>query len=102
MIEGTENADLASWQCVHLDGKTGITSDEHGNQSCAKDAVISRLTSDKKSLRKALRPFAKMCVGYNSSKHNYRGSLRDDELSEDLIRVGDLRRASRTMKETRL
>lgn len=32
-----ENAELASWQCIYTDGKTGITSDEHGNQSCAKD-----------------------------------------------------------------
>ena len=33
-----ENAELASWQCIYTDGKTGITSDEYGNQSCAKDS----------------------------------------------------------------
>lgn len=32
-----ENAELASWQCIYTDGKTGLTSDEYGNQSCAKD-----------------------------------------------------------------
>jgi len=32
-----ENAELASWQCIYRDGKTGLTSDEHGNQTCAKD-----------------------------------------------------------------
>jgi len=38
-----ENAALAAWQCVHLDGKTGVTADEHGNQVCAKDARIAAL-----------------------------------------------------------
>jgi hypothetical protein len=33
-----ENAELASWQCIYTDGKTGITSDEYGNQTCAKDS----------------------------------------------------------------
>jgi len=32
-----ENFELASWQCIYRDGKTGLTSDEHGNQTCAKD-----------------------------------------------------------------
>ena len=32
-----ENAKLAAWQCIHTDGKTGLTSDERGNQFCAKD-----------------------------------------------------------------
>ena len=32
-----ENAELASWQCIYTDGKTGITFDEYGKQSCAKD-----------------------------------------------------------------
>lgn len=32
-----ENFELASWQCIYTDGKTGITFDEYGNQSCAKD-----------------------------------------------------------------
>jgi len=33
-----ENSELASWQCIYTDGKTGITSDEYGNQTCAKDS----------------------------------------------------------------
>ena len=32
-----ENFELASWQCIYHDGKTGLTSDEHGHQTCAKD-----------------------------------------------------------------
>jgi hypothetical protein len=32
-----ENFELASWQCIYRDGKTGLTSDEHGHQKCAKD-----------------------------------------------------------------
>jgi hypothetical protein len=32
-----ENSELAAWQCIFHDGKTGLTSDEHGNQYCAKD-----------------------------------------------------------------
>ena len=31
------NFELASWQCIYRDGKTGLTSDEHGHQNCAKD-----------------------------------------------------------------
>jgi hypothetical protein len=34
-----ENALLASWQCIHTDGKTGIVCDEYGNQYCAKDKI---------------------------------------------------------------
>ena len=33
-----ENFELASWQCIYRDGKTGLTSDEYGNQTCAKDS----------------------------------------------------------------
>jgi hypothetical protein len=33
-----ENFELASWQCIYRDGKTGLTSDEHGHQTCAKDS----------------------------------------------------------------
>jgi hypothetical protein len=33
-----ENAELASCKCIYTDVKTGITSDEYGNQTCAKDS----------------------------------------------------------------
>jgi len=32
-----DGAALSAWQCIHMDWKTGITSDDHGNQYCAKD-----------------------------------------------------------------
>lgn len=52
----TENdAALASWQCIHTDGVTGITSDEHGNQFCAKDAKIAARDAEIVRLRTALR-----------------------------------------------
>ena len=38
-----ENTKLSSWQCPYLDGKTGLTSDDHGHQFCIKDAEIKRL-----------------------------------------------------------
>lgn len=45
-----ENQALAEWQCIHLDGKTGLTHDERGNAQCAKDAprprTWQRLTSE--------------------------------------------------------
>jgi hypothetical protein len=40
-----ENSDLASWQCIFHDGKTGLTSDEHGNQYCAKDTDYIHMTT---------------------------------------------------------
>jgi hypothetical protein len=40
-----ENSDLAAWQCIFHDGKTGLTSDEHGNQYCAKDADYVHMTT---------------------------------------------------------
>jgi hypothetical protein len=42
-----ENASLVSWQCPFQDGKTGLTSDEHGHQYCAKKKRLDWL--DKKS-----------------------------------------------------
>lgn len=46
-----ENAALASWQCIHHDGKTGLTHDERGNASCAKDAEIDRLRAEVEALQ---------------------------------------------------
>jgi hypothetical protein len=40
-----ENAELAAWQCIYHDGKTGLTSDEHGNQYCAKDTDYIHMTT---------------------------------------------------------
>jgi len=40
-----ENSELAAWQCVFHDGKTGLTSDEHGNQYCAKDTDYIHMTT---------------------------------------------------------
>lgn len=41
-----ECAALASWQCVHTDGKQGLFHDIGGNSQCAKDAVITTLQAD--------------------------------------------------------
>ena len=38
-----ENAALAAWQCPFHDGKSGLTSDEHGHQYCAKEKRIAAL-----------------------------------------------------------
>lgn len=38
-----ENAALAAWQCPFQDGKSGLTSDEHGHQYCAKEKRIAAL-----------------------------------------------------------
>jgi hypothetical protein len=38
-----EAAALASWQCIHMDGVTGLTHDERGHATCAKDARIAEL-----------------------------------------------------------
>jgi len=58
------SSQIAAWQCIHTDGKTGIVCDEHGNQSCAKDAIITSLSTrieqlgvQIKRLREALSPF---------------------------------------------
>jgi hypothetical protein len=40
-----ENSELAAWQCIYHDGKTGLTSDEHGNQYCAKDTDYIHMTT---------------------------------------------------------
>lgn len=40
-----ENSELAAWQCIYHDGKTGLTSDEHGNQYCAKDTDYINMTT---------------------------------------------------------
>jgi len=40
-----ENSELAAWQCIFHDGKTGLTSDEHGNQYCAKDTDYIHMTT---------------------------------------------------------
>ena len=45
-----ENAALAAWQCIHTDGKTGLTHDDWANASCAKDATIATLTAENERL----------------------------------------------------
>lgn len=39
-----EAQSLAAWQCLYRDGKTGITSDEGGNQCCAMERKIDHLS----------------------------------------------------------
>jgi len=51
---------LAAWQCIHTDGKTGIVCDERGNQSCAKDvkpetSTVRELMEKNARLETALR-----------------------------------------------
>lgn len=38
-----ENSSLSTWQCVYMDGKTGLVGDEHGNQYCAMAKENERL-----------------------------------------------------------
>ena len=38
-----ENFALSAWQCPYVDGVTGLTSDEHGNQYCAMSVRFSEL-----------------------------------------------------------
>ena len=67
-----ENKSLAAWSCIHVDGKTGIFSDEHGNQHCAKDKEIERL-------RKALKRIAEYDTDENWQAKIACAALKKDE-----------------------
>ena len=45
-----ENFSLSAWQCVYIDGKTGLVGDEHGNQYCAMSKRVDALRAEVKKL----------------------------------------------------
>ena len=62
-----ENASFVSWQCPFQDGKTGLTSDEHGHQYCAKKARLDWL-DEKRDKRVTI------------YSYSYIGGARDGEI----------------------
>jgi hypothetical protein len=42
---------LAAWQCIYVDGKTGLTSNDYGHQYCAKDVEIIALERERDDAR---------------------------------------------------
>lgn len=49
-----ENFSLSAWQCVYIDGKTGLVGDEHGNQYCAMSKRVDALRAKVEKLEGAI------------------------------------------------
>jgi len=79
--EQGRSSQIAAWQCIHTDGKTGIVCDEHGNQSCAKDAIIASLTDRVARLEAALQWYgeqARLCRLIHNEGDKGRHALSND------------------------
>ena len=50
---------LEAWQCPFVDGTTGLTSDEHGNQFCAMEARVKEWEKENQGLLNELDAWVK-------------------------------------------
>jgi hypothetical protein len=80
-----ENFALAAWQCVYLDGVTGLTSDDHGNSYCSMAQKNKELEERNKELVAALKAAQNVFIEYaemhaakpdlEKAKRNYEHAL---------------------------
>jgi len=70
-----ENFQLASWQCVRLDG-SGLTGDDHGHQYCQLDKEVRRLREERDAISELADAFGTMCGGCFGGSISYRAQDR--------------------------
>jgi hypothetical protein len=84
-----ENAALASWQCIYLDGVTGLTHDDHANATCVKDKRIAELEAENALLQEILDSRPAINAGLPDTYIRWSQALYSGEVIRAALAKGD-------------